>query len=66
MCKRNVQSLDRLLLDCTFFSRFGLSWVMLSSVADLFVCWWTSGKTRSAVVWKMVPSCLVVSLEGKK
>jgi len=41
-----------------FFNRFGLSWVMPSSVVDLFACWRTGGKSRS-VVQKMVPSCLL-------
>lgn len=50
----------------TFFNRFGLSWVMPSSVVDLFACWRTGGKSWTAVVQKMVPSCLVVSLEEKK
>jgi hypothetical protein len=32
---------------------------MPSSVADLFACWWTSGSSQSAAVWKMVPSYLL-------
>jgi hypothetical protein len=35
---------------------------MPSSVADLFAAWWIGGKTRSAVVWKIVPSCLLWGL----
>jgi hypothetical protein len=70
MCKRNEQSVDHLFLHCevtctlwnAFFSRFQLSWVMPSSVADLFAAWWIGGKTRSAVVWKIVPSCLLWGL----
>jgi hypothetical protein len=61
------ESVDHLLLHCevacalwnAFFRRFGLSWVMPSSVADLFACWWTGGRSQSAAVWKMVPSCLL-------
>lgn len=57
--------MDHLLLHCkvasviwsAFFSRFGLSWVMSRHV-DLYDCLWSSGKPRSASVWKMVPMCL--------
>jgi hypothetical protein len=49
-----------------FFSRFGLSWVMPRRVVDLFACWWTVGSTQSAVVWKMVPSCLLWCLWREK
>jgi hypothetical protein len=41
------------------FSRFGLSWVMPVRVLDLFACWWTAGRPRSAVIWKMVPTCIL-------
>jgi hypothetical protein len=66
MCMRNGLSVD-LLLHCevacslynTYFSRFGLSWVIPSSVVDFFTCWWIGGKTRSAVVWKMMHSCIL-------
>jgi hypothetical protein len=67
MCKRHGESVDHLLLHCeaasalwsTIFSRFGLSWVMPLRVIDLFASWWTGGRSQSAVVWKMVPSCLM-------
>jgi hypothetical protein len=70
MHKRKGESVDHLLLHCkvacalwnAFFSRFGLSWVMSSSVVDLFACWWTGKKTRSTVVWKMLSSCLLYCL----
>jgi hypothetical protein len=35
------------------FTRFGLSWVMPRRVFDLY-CWWTSGRPRSAAIWKLV------------
>jgi hypothetical protein len=38
---------------------FGLYWVMPSRVIDLFACWWSGGRSRSAVVWKMAPCCLM-------
>jgi len=67
MCKMNGESVDHLLLHCevaralwiAIFSRFSLSWVMPLRVVDLFACWWTGGRSRSAVVWKMVPCCLM-------
>jgi hypothetical protein len=31
-------------------------------VVDLFACWWIGGRSRSDVMWKMVPSCLLWSL----
>lgn len=42
-----------------FFSRFGFSWVMARRVADLYACWWTSGSSKSAAMWKIVHSCLL-------
>jgi hypothetical protein len=67
MCKKNGESVDHLLIhyDVTcvlwnaIFSRFNLSWVMPCQVVDLFACWWTGGCSRNAVVWKMVPCCLL-------
>jgi hypothetical protein len=63
MCKTNGESVDHLLLHCevaralwnAIFSRFSLFWVMPLRVVDLFACWWTGGRSRSAVVWKIVP-----------
>ena len=66
MCKRSEEIVDHLLLHCevalalwfAIFSRFGLAWVMPKRVLGLLACWWSSGRWRSAVVWKMVPTCL--------
>jgi hypothetical protein len=68
MCKLHREFVDHLLIHCeianalwnTIFSRFGFSWVMPNSMADLFAYWWLGGRSRSAIVFKMVP------LEGKK
>jgi hypothetical protein len=65
MCKRSGESVDHIFLYCdvasalwsTLFTCFG-SWVMPSSVIDLFACWWTFRSPRSVVIWKMVPICL--------
>jgi len=67
MCKMTGETVDHLLLHCevaralwyVILNRFGLSWVMAFRVVDLFACWWPGGRSRSAVVWKMVPCCLM-------
>jgi len=67
ICKENGESVDHLLLHCdatcvlwnAIFSRFSLFWVMPCRVLNLFACWWTGGRSQSAVVWKMVPCCLI-------
>jgi hypothetical protein len=58
MCKKEEESIDHLLLHCesaqflwnTFFSCFGLAWLMPRGVVDLLHCWWSGGHPRSAVV----------------
>jgi hypothetical protein len=60
MYKRNGKSVDHLLLHCkvscvlrnAFFSRFGLSWVLLSRMVDFFACWWMGGSSQNAIVRK--------------
>jgi hypothetical protein len=67
LCEADGESVDHLLLHCgtaralwnAFFTRFGLCWVMPSSVKELLASWWSCGRSRSAVVWKMVPSCIM-------
>jgi len=67
MCKKNGESMDHLLLHCevacilwnAIFSRFSLSWVIPRRVVDLFACWWMGGHSRSAVVRKIFPCCLL-------
>jgi len=60
------KSVDHLPLHCdayaiwiAFFNRFGLSWVMHTHTVDQYACWWTTGSTRSGVVWKMMYTCLL-------
>ena len=70
MCKKDGEPIDHLLLHCevahalwcNIFSRLGLSWVMPKSVLDLCACWCSSGKSRSAVVRKMIPICIFWSI----
>jgi hypothetical protein len=67
LCKSDGESVDHLLLHCgaaralwnAFFNRFGLCWVMPCSVKELLASRWSSGRSRSAVVWKMVPLCFM-------
>jgi hypothetical protein len=67
LCESDGESVDHLLIHCgvtnalwnAILSRLGLSWVMLSSVKELMACWCLGGRTRSAVVWKMIPLCLM-------
>jgi hypothetical protein len=60
MCKKNGKSMDHLLLAMwnALFTHFGMSWVMPTSIIDLFACWWTSRRLKSPEIWKMVPTCL--------
>jgi hypothetical protein len=61
LCETDGESVDHLLIHCgvardlwnAFFARFGLCWVMPRTVKELLASWWTVGRTRSAVVWKM-------------
>jgi hypothetical protein len=74
MCKRDEETIDHLLLHCecaqvlwnAFFSRFGLAWSMPRGVENLLQCWWTGGRFRSAVVWKMVPHCIMWCLWSER
>jgi hypothetical protein len=67
LCEAEWELVDHLLLHCAavsglwndFFTWFGLCWVMLCSVKELFASWWTGGHSRSVVVWKMVPHCIM-------
>jgi hypothetical protein len=42
----------------SLFNHFGLSWAMSRRVIGLLASWWSSGRPRSAAVWKMAPICL--------
>ena len=67
LCKLNGEFVDHLLLHCevacslwnAVFRCFGFSWVMPNSVKDLFACWRSGGNSLSAVIWKMVPLCIM-------
>jgi hypothetical protein len=64
MCKKHGESVDHLLLHCdvaqvvwsSFYSLFGVEWVMPSSVLDLLSGWGTL-LSRGTVnrIWKQVP-----------
>jgi hypothetical protein len=62
-CKKDEESIDHLFLHCesaqflwnSFFNRFGLAWAMPRGVAHLLSSWWSWGRPRNAVVWKIIP-----------
>ncbi|WMV31905.1 hypothetical protein MTR67_025290 [Solanum verrucosum] len=68
MCLCNSESINHLFLHCTvatglwnmFFSLFGLTWVMLRSLREAFVCWssWKVGKSVKQI-WSLVPACIL-------
>jgi hypothetical protein len=68
MCKAGGESVDHLLLHCSYakelwdlvFAMFGVHWVMLCRVIDLFVCWQRRlGSQQRSVIWRAVPHCLM-------
>ena len=67
MCRCNGETVDHLLLHCDkaywlwslVFRYFGISWVLLRSVADTLFGWWNwSGKHLSSI-WNLAPLCLM-------
>jgi hypothetical protein len=74
MCKRDKETVDHLLIHCewaqvlwnVFFNRFGLAWTMPRGVVDLLQCWGSGGQSRSAVVWKMGPHCIMWCLWSER
>ena len=68
MCKVAGESVDDLLLHCTYakelwdmiFVLFGIHWVMPRNVMALFDCWQGSlGQYQNAVIWRAVPHCVL-------
>ena len=68
MCKKNRESVNHLFLHCSIASElwsmvwalFGLLWVMLQSVTDLFSSWQGSfSRHRSIDLWRAVPHCVL-------
>jgi hypothetical protein len=68
MCKADGESVDHLLLHCTYarelwemiFALFGIHWVMPRRVIELFDCWQGSmGRQQNLVIWRAIPHCLM-------
>jgi len=68
MCKKHGESVDHLLLHCdvarvvwsSFYSLFGVEWVMSSSVLDLLRgCGTLLGCDPINRIWKQVPLCVL-------
>ena len=67
LCCCNAESVDYLLLSCLIahslwmymLRLFGMEWVMLGSVADLFSCWYHWLGKHSSDIWDLVPRCLL-------
>lgn len=68
MCRKNAESVDHLLLHYEvaralwdeIFCRIGMVWVMALRVVDLLASWnGLHGCSQVAVVWRMVPLCLL-------
>ena len=68
MCKADGESVDHLLLHCGYakelwdmiFAIFGVFWVMLGGVRELFACWQEKmGKQPKYMIWRAVPHCLM-------
>jgi hypothetical protein len=74
LCESDGESMNHLLLHCgmanalwnAIFSLFGLCWVMPRSVRELFAYWWSGGRSRSVMVWKMVHLCLMWCIWRKR
>jgi hypothetical protein len=71
MCKKHWESVDHLFLRCdmarvflsSFYSLFGVEWVMASSVLELLSGWGTLlGRGTVNRIWKQVPLCVLWGL----
>jgi hypothetical protein len=68
LCKSNGETVDHLLLHCSFtkevwdmvFVLFGVHWVMPRKLVDLLACWQGCfGQHRHIAIWKCIPHCLL-------
>jgi hypothetical protein len=68
LCKANGESVDHLLLHCSFlrelwdlvFAFFGVHWVMPETALNLLACWQGSfGKHQHFVIWRCIPHCVM-------
>ena len=75
MCKADGESVDHLLLHCSFakelwdllFVMFGVHWVMPHSVIELFACWPRRlGSLHRTVLWRAAQHCLMWCIWKKR
>ena len=72
----NEESVDHLLISCPvahslwmyMLRLFGIDWVMLGSVIDLFFCWYQWFGKHNSNIWNLVPGCLMWNIwaEGNR
>jgi hypothetical protein len=71
MCKNGAESVEHLLLHCSFtgeiwdmvFGLFGVYWVMPRTTLELLECWQGCfGNHRNFLIWRVVPHCLMWSI----
>ena len=63
----NEEFVDHLLISCLvahslwmyMLRLFGIDWVMLGSIADLFFCWYHWLGKHNSDIWNLVPGCLM-------
>ena len=68
--------MDHLLISCPvahslwmyMLRLFGIDWVMLGSVIDLFFCWYQWFGKHNSNIWNLVPGCLMWNIwaEGNR
>jgi hypothetical protein len=75
MCKVDGESVDHLLLHCVYakelwdmvLTMFGMCWVMLGSVRELFASWQGKmGNHSKHMIWRAVPHCVMWCLWRKR
>ena len=74
MCCCNEESVDHLLISCLvahslwmyMLRLFGIDWVMLGFVIDLFFCWYQWLGKHNSDIWNLVPGCLMWNIWAER